>query len=239
MNLKNLALINNISSKNKPLDDDQQHQLIHLVSQLDASQSLWLSGYLAASADIQTDGLPNAEASLNAISTQKSNEKNKLTILYGSQTGNGETIAQQLQQQVQSLGLITEIFSLADFNVKQLAKKSMVTLVISTHGEGEAPDDAEIFYEQLFSKKAPELSQLKYSVLALGDSSYELYCHTGKEIDQRLSELGAESFHQRIDCDVDFESAANDWVAGIIPEIKTHLEVEGTTDNTQDLRFIV
>ncbi len=236
MNLKNLALINNISGEQKPLDDDKQHQLIDLINQLDAPQSLWLSGYLAARADVQTwtnNDLPSDAQAFpsNTLSTQKPSEQTKLTILYGSQTGNGESIAQQLQQQAQSEGITTEIFSLADFTVKQLSKKTIVTLVVSTHGEGEAPDDAELFYEQLFSKKAPDLSQLKYSVLALGDTSYELFCQTGQEIDQRLKALGAEQIHQRVDCDVDFESTASNWINDVLPEVKTQIDVVDTTGN--------
>ena len=111
----------------------------------------------------------------------------------------------------------------------------MVTLIISTHGEGEAPDDAEVFHEQLFSKKAPDLSELQYSVLALGDSSYELFCQTGLEIDNRLTELGGKRIHQRIDCDVDFEKPASQWVTGILSEVKSLLATESSPDNITTL----
>lgn len=234
MNATTLALINNINSVANPLADEQQLQLVQLVNQLDSSQSLWLSGYLAARAETHVwpnTAVQNGSHSSTDSNTQQVNQQPKLTILYGSQTGNGESVAIQLQQQAQIIGINTELYSLADFTVKQLSKKTIITLVISTHGEGEAPDDAELFYEQLFSTKAPDLSPLKYSVLALGDSSYELFCQTGQEIDQRLAELGAQQIHQRIDCDVDFDSTAAQWIDSILPEVETQIDAGNTSDN--------
>ena len=203
----------------------QWQQLNVLLDQLDPDQKLWLSGFLAASARVTNTG------TTPVITSEKGANKDKLTILFGSQTGNGESVAKNLQSQAEALGLATELFSLADITAKQLAKKTHITLVISTHGEGEAPDDAEQFYEQIFSNKAPDLSAIKYSVLALGDSSYELYCQTGKEIDQRLSELGATQIHERIDCDVDFEEPANQWITGLLPKIESELKQENPDAN--------
>ena len=240
MNSKNLALIHNISSSTNPLGDADQLQLVQLINQLDVQQSLWLSGYLAARAELL--GLtPDSDQSLarsaeNATAKQ-SKEQPKLTVLYGSQTGNGESVAKQLQLQAEATGIATELFSLADFTVKQLKNKSLLALIISTHGEGEAPDDAEQFYEQLFSSKAPELDQLKYAVLALGDSSYELFCQTGKEIDLRLADLGALKIHQRVDCDVDFDESATNWMAALLPEIKQLTETETSVDNITKLHL--
>ena len=116
---------------------------------------------------------------------------------------------------------------------KDLKKKSHVALIISTHGEGEAPDDAEIFYEQLFSKRAPELKHLHYSVLALGDSSYELFCHTGKEIDDRLTALGAQRISDRIDCDVDYSEDAANWQSDLLPLVKDQLSSNITAEQLQ------
>ncbi|MGJ8664189.1 MAG: flavodoxin domain-containing protein, partial [Marinicella sp.] len=224
MNLNTLPLIEWPKNTSEP---DQWNQLSVLIKQLEPSQKLWLSGYLAASAE---SNMPNqiAQASVPAVESQ-------LTILYGSQTGNSESVAIQLKETAEATGLQTELFSLADFTVKNLAKKSYITLVISTHGEGEAPDDAELFYEQLFSKKAPELTHLNYSVLALGDSSYELYCQTGKEIDDRLADLGATRFNDRIDCDVDFEAEANLWVNAVVKRLDSEFKERVSQDNITTL----
>ncbi len=229
MSTKNLALINNLNLPSSPLPNDKQQQLAKIINQMDSNQSLWLSGYLAARAEFYNDS--NLTHKLTQTDNKQADQQSKLTVLYGSQTGNGKSIAEDLQQQAKNADISTEIFSLADFKVKQLAKKSLVTLVISTHGEGEAPDDAEAFHDQLFSKKAPDLSHLKYSVLALGDSSYEMFCQTGLEIDERLTELGGKRIHQRIDCDVDFESAASKWIEEILSEVKSLVVSESSSDN--------
>ncbi|TDR18404.1 sulfite reductase (NADPH) alpha subunit [Marinicella litoralis] len=198
------------------INPDQCAQLAKVLEQLDSSQKIWLSGYLAG------NSLATASFSEQVTETAavKNHKAKKLTILYGSQTGNGESVAKNLKSLATEAGLLTEIFSLADISVKQLVKKSLITLVISTHGEGEAPDDADIFYEQLFKKNAPDLTGLQYSVLALGDSSYEYYCQTGKDIDHRLNELGAKRIHERVDCDVDFEPASGQWIDDILVKVE-------------------
>lgn len=189
-------------------------QLNHLLSQLSPAEQLWLAGFLAGQA--QTRNQPT----LAPDTASQPDDQPVLTILYGSQTGNGEGVAKALQARVESAGLAAELHSLADFTVKQLNKTTHVALVISTHGEGEAPDDAELFYEQLFSPKAPKLADLQYSVLALGDSSYELFCHTGKEIDERLTALGAKRLLPRVDCDVDYTTLAQQWQQDLLPVLE-------------------
>ncbi|WP_223788890.1 assimilatory sulfite reductase (NADPH) flavoprotein subunit [Marinicella meishanensis] len=200
-----------------PNTEQHWQQLNQLLSQLSAAEKLWLAGFLAGQAQS-----PEQATTTNQVADQAS-EQAVLTILYGTQTGNSEGVARDLQSQAANAGLATEVLSLADFSVKQLPKKSHVALIISTHGEGEAPDDAEIFHEQLFAKKAPSLAHLHYSVLALGDSSYELFCHTGKEFDERLHELGAKRLLPRVDCDVDYESLAQQWQQDLLPVLEEAL----------------
>ncbi len=76
---------------------------------------------------------------------------------------------------------------------------------------GEAPDNAIELHEFLQSKKAPKLSNLQYGVIGLGDSSYEFFCQTAKDFDNFLAKLGAKSFVDRLDCDVDYEESATEW----------------------------
>ncbi|MBL4899562.1 MAG: assimilatory sulfite reductase (NADPH) flavoprotein subunit, partial [Colwellia sp.] len=89
--------------------------------------------------------------------------------------------------------------------------------------EGEAPDDAIEFHEFLLGKKAPKLPNLSYSVLALGDSSYEFFCQTGKDFDERLKALGAKQVSPRIDCDVDYDSDSDSWTLNIVESLKDEL----------------
>jgi len=202
-------------SDGSPIDPASWTVLKQHITALNTEQRWWLSGYLAALGQ---------QAETGTLPAQVTTPQTVLTIVYGSQTGNGQAIAEQLHQQATAQGLATELHSLADFTTKQLAKTKVLSLIISTHGEGEAPDDAELFYEQLFSKRAPQLTDLSFNVLALGDSSYELFCQTGKELDQRLAELGATRLTDRIDCDVDYEATANSWQAHTLERVKPLLK---------------
>lgn len=191
-------------------------QVTQIIDQLSQEQKLWLSGYLAAA----------AQHVAPVSSTQTTTEKQThqlLSILYGSQTGNSAALAEQLYEQCQAQNIAAELLSLADVTTKQLKNKTHIALIISTHGEGEAPDDAEIFYEQIFSKRAPDLKHMQYSVLALGDSSYELFCHTGKALDERFHALGAQRIIDRMDCDVDYSEPATEWQALLLPEVEQAL----------------
>ena len=72
---------------------------------------------------------------------------------------------------------------MSDFKPNNLKKVQNLLIVVSTHGEGDPPDNALSFHEFLHGKRAPKLDNLRFSVLALGDSSYEFFCQTGKEFD--------------------------------------------------------
>lgn len=159
----------------------------------------------------------------SAVAVVHENGKN-LTVLYGSQTGNGEEIASQLVSRARAGGFPVTAVSLADFKPANLKRESLVTFVISTHGEGEPPDDAELFHEFLLSKKAPELSHLQFCVLALGDSSYVNFCQTGREFDARLAQLGAERLAAMVECDLDYEADATDWVDQLVSRLPNLLE---------------
>lgn len=85
-------------------------------------------------------------------------------------------------------------------------------VVVSTHGEGDPPDTAAELHELVGSKKAPPLKGTRFSVLALGDTSYEHFCQTGRDFDARLEALGGTRVADRVDCDVDYDDAAEAWI---------------------------
>jgi len=86
-----------------------------------------------------------------------------------------------------------------------------VLIICSTWGEGEMPDNAEELWQQASTDSAPKLPGVHFTVLALGDTSYEFYCESGKDWDRRFEELGATRLVERVDCDVDYDSAAAAW----------------------------
>ena len=197
-----------------PLDAEQTSRLERALSGLTPEQLQWASGFAAGVAAANATGhAPDLAppATVDAANT--------LSILYGSQTGNGEGVAKQLESQARARGFAVKLESLADYKPSSLKREKLVTFVISTHGEGDPPDDAELFHEFLLSKKAPKLEDLRYSVLALGDSSYVNFCQTGQEFDARLEALGAKRFSPLVECDVDYEDSAESWVAAVLEEV--------------------
>ncbi|MFD2167539.1 assimilatory sulfite reductase (NADPH) flavoprotein subunit [Thalassotalea euphylliae] len=211
----------NQSAGGSALDANQLAQLQQATQSYSPLQLAWASGYLAAKSEMS----PVANAV--AAATQAA-PASTLTILFASQTGNAKGVATQLADQAKAAGITVNLKNVADFKAKSLKSETHVLIVASTNGEGEPPDDAIEFHEFLYSKKAPKLDGLKFSVLSLGDSSYEFFCQTGKDFDTRLAELGATRVTDRVDCDVDYDEEAKAWQLSIVETLKDEL----TADNT-------
>jgi sulfite reductase (NADPH) flavoprotein alpha-component len=198
-----------------PLNAAQTHSLHAVVDELSTQQLQWVSAYVAGLA--ATSGAAHTVAVATGGRTEE-----RLTVLFGSQTGNGEAIAAALARQIEVEGYATQVRNLMDYKPADLKRESLVVLVVSTHGEGDPPDDAEMFYEYLMAGKAPELDTLHYSVLALGDSSYVNFCQTGRELDARLAELGGTRFAPLAECDLDYDVDAASWserVTSALPDL--------------------
>lgn len=221
---------------NSPFNEEQVDLLNRLLPGLNDSQRVWLSGYLTAllgtaaveaapiasaaagqTATVSTADFAMLTASEPSSAVQAGAPASKeVTVLYGSQTGNAKGLAQQLSSRLEGEGFQVTTVSMGDLKPNQLKKMERLLLLVSTHGEGEPPDAAISFYEFLHSKRAPKLEGLEFSVLALGDTSYEFFCQTGKDFDQRLEELGGKRIVERADCDVDFDEAAAEWMNQVL-----------------------
>ena len=175
---------------------------------------MWLSGYLTASQSTSAEGTPDVSTAAPAQAEQTISKD--VTILYGSQTGNAQGLAENTGKTLEAKGFNVTVSSMNDFKPNTLKKLENLLIVVSTHGEGEPPDNALSFHEFLHGRRAPKLENFRFSVLSLGDSSYEFFCQTGKEFDVRLAELGGERLYPRVDCDLDFEEPANKWLKGVI-----------------------
>lgn len=199
---------------NSPFSQEQAELLNRLLPTLNDHQRIWLSGYLVA---LQGAGAPTAAANLvQAVAAAEPAISKEVTVLYGSQTGNSHNLAGKLSKKLEEQSFQVSLASMSDFKPNTLKKIENLFIVVSTHGEGEPPDSAIAFYEFLHSKRAPKLEGLRYSVLALGDTSYEFFCQTGKDFDKRLEELGGERISPRVDCDVDFDESAAEWMGNVL-----------------------
>ena len=122
------------------------------------------------------------------------------------------------------LGVQARVVKAGDYQPREIAKEKLLYIVISTHGDGDPPDEARGLYEFLGTKRAPQLPELQYSVLALGDSSYPKFCEAGRVVDERLAKLGAKRLLPRVDCDVDFEKLATTWADDALARVREHAE---------------
>ncbi|WP_031435165.1 assimilatory sulfite reductase (NADPH) flavoprotein subunit [Methylomarinum vadi] len=190
-----------------PFDEQRYRLFQQLVSSLTPEQKAWMAGYLTAQ-------LTSTSHSAGAMT-----QAEEITILVGSQTGNSEALAEQTQALARERGLRAVIKDMGDYKAPQLKTEKFLLVIVSTYGEGEPPDNARELYEFLFSKRAPSLKNTQFAVLALGDSSYEFFCKTGADFDRRLEELGAARLHERVDCDVDYETAAEGWINAVLEDL--------------------
>ena len=216
------------------LTPEQTQALRQFAAPLSSSQLVWASGFLSGLAaqtgpelalfETPIFGSPTSAVEATPVAAPVAQNQPQTTILYGSESGNGQTIATTLANALGQSNVEHKLVSMADYNPKSLKKESRLVVVVSTHGEGDPPEDAEDFYEFLMSNRAPKLNSLSYAVLALGDSSYAYFCETGRRIDQRLSELGATAIMSRVDCDVDFKPAAESWSKSLLDRLQQEAE---------------
>ena len=206
----------NLSVSNSHFDQEQAAQLNQIFQTLTAEQQIWLTGYLTAQqgAVAQTTEAPQqvAEYVLNNESESQTNNDRHITVVYGSETGNAQSLAEIFADRLVEHNYTVKLTAMDEIKQKEFKKVEDLFVITATHGEGDPPDNALTFHEFIHSRKAPKLENVRFSVLALGDESYEYFCQTGKDFDAKLLELGAERLTDRQDCDLDFDDLAEKWM---------------------------
>ncbi len=190
-----------------PLPDDRKALLARLVEGLDTASLWWLSGYAAGLAQ----GHPPPSLAVVQGGHASALEGQRLTVLYGSQTGNARRAAEQIVADAEAAGLRVRLVRADTYPTRELTAERLLYVVISTQGEGDPPDDAIGLVEFLAGRRAPKLPELKFAVLGLGDSSYADFCGIGRRIDARLAELGAQRLQPLGEADLDVDTVAAPW----------------------------
>lgn len=156
------------------------------------AQRSWLNGYLAGLYSYApAQGLEDSPQNL------------RVALLYGSQTGTAEGLARKFSKELKAAGYTVSLSSLEGYVPATLAAETCALFIVSTYGEGEAPDLSQPFFEQLCVEHFPRYGTLSYAVFALGDSHYENFCQFGKNLDAKLDALGGTRILPRVDCDVE------------------------------------
>ncbi len=207
-------MFNALRADNSPFSEAQIAQLQAGTAGLDTAQTVWLSGFIAG--QLAAQSMPPLDLAAAAPAAQQVPEGERLQVFFASQTGNGEALAELLAQQAEQAGIAVEVQSLAGLRPAALKKLKYAAFVISTHGEGDPPDDAIDLFEYLQGPRAARLEQLQFSILALGDRSYSQFCEAGRQLETLLLAQGAKTYAERVECDVDYQQQADDWSAGIV-----------------------
>ena len=187
-------------------------------------QQQWLGGFLAGLHTRLLVKEENAEAS-----AAPPVEAKPLTIIYGSQTGNSQAVAEDAVEQAKEFGLAATAVDMDDIELNQLVAAERLLVVTSTYGEGEMPDNAEGLWEAINAADAPSFNNTYYSVLALGDTNYDDFCYAGIQWDKRLAALGANRIADRVDCDIDYEELTAQWLVEVLPRIAQKGSSQGNT----------
>lgn len=215
-----------------PFSDEEAALLARLTEGLDRDRLWWLSGYAA--------GLARSERgparALQAVPATQAEAATPLTIVYGSQTGNAQRVAAALAQRAQDAGLPVRLLRADAYPLRELKQERHLYLVISTQGDGDPPDDARGFVEFVESRRAPRLEQLKFAVLALGDSSYPQFCAIGRRLDERLAELGAARLFERGEADLDIDTVAAPWLQRALDDAAAAFETPAPLATVTPLR---
>jgi len=179
-----------------------------LVSNASSEELAWMNTYISSQL------APGASEQAPA---QKFTS-NKVTITYGTETGNSKRVATDFAARAKKIGINAKLVSLDQYRLTDLPKEEYFLTVISTQGEGEPPEAAKKFYDHIHNNGF-KLEKLKYSVLALGDTSYPLFCKTGEEVDEQLNRLGGSRIVDIQKCDVEFDEDASQWFERVLKKL--------------------
>jgi len=193
------------------LQESKLKTLSELVNSSTKEELIWMSGYLAALAGSGTAVAP--------VAAEKKVTNKKVNLVFGTETGNSKKLATQLAAVAKKRGVNAKLTAIDQYKINDLPKEEYLFMVISTQGEGEPPNTAKKFYDHIHSNEL-SLANLKYSVLALGDTSYPMYCKTGEDVDMRFHQSGATRIVPLQKCDVDYEADAQQWFEQVLRSLE-------------------
>lgn len=196
------------------LSETKLKVLKEISSGFSRDEAIWASGYLAGLA-----GTSAVVADLPPQLTTHTTAVKKITLVYGTETGNSKKLATELAGVAKKKGIQVKLGDLSQYKPKDLAKEEYLFVVISTQGEGEPPILAKKFYDYIHENEL-NLSNIKFGVLALGDSTYPQFCKTGEDVDIRFEVLGAERVIPLKRCDIDYEEDAHRWLDHIFEVVQ-------------------
>ena len=192
------------------LNDVKLKVLEELIKNSNNEELIWMNGYL--------NGIVKNKLSATTATPVADSATKKITIVYGTETGNSKRLATDFAAKAKQNHVHAKVVGMDQYRLTDLAKEEYLLAVISTHGEGEPPAAAKNFYDHIHNNGF-KLEKLKYGVLALGDTSYPLFCKTGEEVDEQLNKLGGNRIVPLQKCDVEYDEEASNWIDTVLKNI--------------------
>ena len=189
-----------------------------LITGASREELIWLSGYLAGIVAQRSGETGSAPVTGPAISASATPSVGRITIAYGTETGNSKKLAIDFAVKAKKKGIQAKLVGLEQYRLNDLPKEEYFLTVISTQGDGEPPAAAKKFYDHIH-QGGLRLDHMKYSVLALGDTAYPLFCKAGEDVDQQLHNIGGQRIASLQKCDTDYEAEAGRWFDNILQQL--------------------
>ena len=193
------------------LSSQRKKILDELIAGANKEELAWINGYLSG---ILVGG------EVPQVMTVLKPAVNKITIAYGTETGNSKKLASDFAAKAKRSGINAKLVSLDQYRMNDLPKEEYFLTIISTHGEGEPPAAAKKFYDHIHTNGF-KTEKLKYGVLALGDTSYPLFCKAGEDVDEQLQKVGGERIVSLVKCDTDYQIEAETWFEEVLKKNKS------------------
>ena len=194
------------------LADSKFKIFLDLINSSGNDELLWMNGYLNGVVKAQLAGPPTPTENVPS-------GVNKITIVYGTETGNSKRLATHFASKAKQNHINAKVVGMDQYRLTDLPKEEYLLAIVSTHGEGEPPIAAKKFYDHIH-QNGFKLNKLKYSVLALGDTSYPLFCKTGEDVDEQFNKLGGNRIAPMQKCDVEYDEEANGWFDVVLKSLQ-------------------
>lgn len=205
-----------------------------LVKSSTKEELVWMNGFLAGvlmnchdQPALASTSAPATAAAPVAAPVADKPAVSKITITFGTESGNSKKLATDLAAKAKKSGIQAKVVSLDQYRLNDLSKEEYFFTIISTQGEGEPPATAKKFYDHIH-QNGFKLNQLKFGVLALGDTSYPLFCKAGEDVDQQLQKLGGQRIAPLVKCDTDYQGDADGWFSHVLHSLTTTSSSNGS-----------
>ncbi len=182
---------------------NQQKLLEQLLGSVNHEQKIWLAGYMQGQIG---NFNANTTAGISDI------EKPPAMIYFATETGNAKGLSLQVMKAIKAAGYKVKTSAVNRLKIKDINLDTMTIFIISTHGEGDPPESALPFFEDLQNASDGQLNGLNYAVAGLGDASYEIFCGAATRLDKELQRLGGKPFQDTLLFDVDYANHTPAWV---------------------------